>query len=32
MPVRLGTTGVVRVERPTLSVAARVALENAALL
>ncbi len=32
MPVRLGRSGVVRVEQPTLSVAAQVALDTAALL
>jgi malate dehydrogenase len=32
LPVRLGLSGVVRVERPTLSVAAQVALDTAALL
>lgn len=32
LPVRLGPEGVVRVEIPTLSVAARVALDNAMLL
>jgi malate dehydrogenase len=32
LPVRLGTNGIVHVEAPTLSVAARIALDNAMLL
>ena len=32
LPVRLGATGIVRAERPTLSIAAQVALDSAALL